>query len=200
MAEADSVQACIDRHLAYPYDIAHRLKPAQRHRVAEMVRPVRPGELVLDVGCNSGYLIDFLPATCIGWGVDVAPELVARARLRLARAEVAPAETLPFPDSSVDVVVLGEILEHVFDPVAVVREAARVARRLVIGSTPHEASPWGPQGSRRPEGHRFHVRCFTATSLGEVLCQAGCMDPVVEVTSWEGVPQFYCFEAAAAWA
>lgn len=196
MAEATSVQACVDRHTAYPFDIASRLKPFQRQRVTEMVAGVREGESVLDVGCNSGYLVDFLPASCYVAGVDVAAELVDKARQRLRVAEVAPAESLPWEDQTVDVVVLGEILEHVFDPVAVLQEARRVARRLVVGSTPHEASAWGPGQGRGPEGHRFHVRCFTRTSLFDTLQAAGFTDVVVDVITADGAPVFYRFEAA----
>ncbi len=196
MAEATSVTACIDRHTAYPFDIARRLQTYQRQRITEMVRAVKPSDVVLDVGCNSGYLVDFLPAACDVWGVDVALGLVELARPRLRQVAVAPAESLPFPDGSVDVVVLGEILEHVFDPVAVLREAARVARRLVVGSTPHESSPWGPVGRRKPDGHRFHVRCFTRDTLQDTVRAAGAQSLAIDVTVWEGQSLFYRFEAS----
>ena len=90
--------------------------------------------------------------------VDVAEELVNAAKRRLRTAQVAPAESLPFLDDTFDVVILGEILEHVHDPEAVIFEAARVSRRLVVGSTPHEKSQWGPGQKKGPEQHRFHVR------------------------------------------
>ena len=82
-----------------------------------------------------------------------SPALVEIATTRLVEAKVATAEALPYPDSSIDVVALGEILEHVHDPAEVLREAARVARRLVVGSTPHEEGEVGTarrEGARRP--------------------------------------------------
>lgn len=195
MADATSAQACIDRHVAYPFDIATRLKPLQRQRMTAMCAPIRPGETVLDVGCNSGYIVDFVPADCRCAGVDVAAELVEKARQRLTAAMVAPAERLPFEDDWFDVVVLGEVLEHVFDPVAVLREARRVARRIVVGSTPHEASAWGPGQGRGPEGHRFHVRCFTAETLWQALVDAGFAAADVTTIVCDGAPVFYRFEA-----
>lgn len=195
MADAVSAAACIERHREYSCDISTRLIELNVVRLTEMFAPVRDGESVLDVGCNSGYAVDFLPASCVCHGVDVAVALVEKARPRLASVAVAPAEALPFPDKSLDVVALGEILEHVFDPVAVLREAGRVARRLVIGSTPHELSQWGPSGKRAPKTHKYHVRCFTRTTLASVLGQAGFAGYEVAVTTVQGRPMFYRFSA-----
>jgi SAM-dependent methyltransferase len=173
MAEATSRDACIDRHRAYTIDIATRLNPKQVARLEAMLAPVRPGEAVLDAGCNSGFVVDFLPRSCVVFGVDVAEHLVAIARTRLARADVAPVEELPYPDSAVDVIIYGEILEHVFDPVAVLVEGRRVARRLLIGSVPNETSKWGPTGKHKPAGHAYHVRAFTDRTLRSALARAG---------------------------
>jgi len=192
MAEATSREACVERHRHYHIDISGRLGgkgTLQRRRIEAMVAPVLPAETVLDVGCNSGYLVEFLPRGCRCWGVDVAPDLVKKARRRLERALVAEAEVLPFPARSVDVVVLGEIIEHVHDPVVVLREAARVARRMVVGSTPHEAGKWG---SVSVPHHRFHVRCFTQATLRETL-SAGLGVPAISIVSHNYVPQMYVF-------
>lgn len=195
MAEATTRKECVDRHRHYHIDVGERLGghgAFQRRRVAAMVAPVRAGEVVLDVGCNSGYTAGFLPRGCECHGVDVAPALVEKARKRLASATVAEAEELPFPASRFDVVILGEIIEHVHDPVAVLREAARVSRRLIVGSTPHEAGKWGTASVHT---HRFHVRCFTETTLRETLLAAGLKEPRVEVVGRGGVPQIYVFSA-----
>jgi len=48
------------------------------------------------------------------------------------------AEELPFPDNNFDTACLGDVLEHVKDPVVVIREARRVARRQVLISVPRE--------------------------------------------------------------
>lgn len=196
MAEATNREEAIDRHRAYPYDIAARLSTMQRLRIGRMLAPVRAGDVVLDVGCNSGYIVDFLPRSCTVFGVDVAEELVAKARARLARADVAPAEELPHADRSVDVVVLGEILEHVHDPLAVLLEARRVGRRLIVGSTPHERGEWGPRGKRAPARHRFHVRCFTEATLRQVLAAAGLVDLKFEEIAERGAPAVRVFRGA----
>jgi ubiquinone/menaquinone biosynthesis C-methylase UbiE len=161
-----------------------------------MVAPVRPLENVLDVGCNSGYIASFVPGNCRVYGVDVSEQLVAIAKKRLVEAHNAPAEALPFPDKAMDVVILGEIIEHVHDAALVLREAARVARRLVVGSTPHEAGKWGPKGPRAPETHRFHVRCYTAVTLKAELEGAGLKDVSIRAVIGDRVPQMYVFSGS----
>lgn len=44
----------------------------------------------------------------------------------------ADAHKLPFKDDEFDTAVLGDMLEHVLDPVQVLREAARVAKKIVV--------------------------------------------------------------------
>jgi SAM-dependent methyltransferase len=193
VAEATSRDECIDRHRGYVIDIGTRLNALQRARISRMVQEVCPGDRVLDVGCNTGYIVEFLHPECVAYGVDVAAELLPWAARRLHEVREAPAEDLPYPAASMDVVLLGEILEHVHDPVSVVREAARVSRRVVAGSTPHERGKWGPGGTKPPGSHRFHVRCFTASTLRAALEEGGLRDVVVSAVSRKGTPQMYVF-------
>ena len=195
MAEASSRADCIGRHEAYHFDIAFRLSRFQKDRIIAMTAGIQPGDHVLDVGCNSGYIVDFLPRPIVADGVDVARELVALAQKRLNRATVAPAEELPYSDRSVDVVILGEILEHVHDPQEVLREARRVARRAIVGSTPHEAGEWGPRGKRAPARHRFHVRCYTEAELRAELEAAGLVNVQTIEIKEKGTPQIYVFRS-----
>lgn len=190
MAENTSFEACLDRHRAYP-DLEKDLSSDfQYRRVKATADRVRPGETVLDVGCNSGYFVLFCPIECEVTGVDINPRLVERARQRLKDARVAEAENLPFADKTFDVVNVAEILEHVHDPEKVLREAARVARKRIIGDTPHEDGTWG---ERSVPFHAYHVRCFTEASLRELLEKFG------RITHFDTVdigkePQCYHFE------
>lgn len=93
------------------------------------------GARVLDVGCQLGALpvaLAELGATVTG--VDVDDALLAGARLRAgcydARADFAraEAEALPFDDDTFDVATFVDVIEHVRDPRAAVRELARVLR------------------------------------------------------------------------
>lgn len=185
MAEATTLQACIARHVDYPDRWEEGMSELQRARMDGLYGLAR-GQTALDVGCNSGYAALIRPD--IVWsGVDVAPALVEKARARMD-AQVATAEALPFPDNSFDTVVLGEILEHVYDPHAVVAEAARVARLAVVGSTPHEEGGWG---KHTVTGHRWHVRAFSEEELLALLSEFGR----ASVTRLRG--HFQLFEVAA---
>jgi SAM-dependent methyltransferase len=85
---------------------------------------------ILDVGCGIGtYVEKFRMFSPDVYGVDVDPERVAKASENLPNIQVAPAERLPFPDRSFDFVFLHEVIEHVDDDRAAIREAVRVTDR-----------------------------------------------------------------------
>lgn len=107
---------------------------------------LRPGSSVLEIGCGNGVDAAIL-AGMAGpegrvVGIDVSSTMLAAARARPGE-EGAPAPAyllcnaaqLAFPDDTFDGVRADRVLQHTHDPVAVVREMARVTRpggRMVI--------------------------------------------------------------------
>jgi 2-polyprenyl-6-hydroxyphenyl methylase / 3-demethylubiquinone-9 3-methyltransferase len=88
---------------------------------------------LLDLACGGGLLA--VPLTGSGYhhvGVDRSQSAAAQAKRHGVRVALADVTRLPFRDGSFDVVVAGEILEHVSDPTAVLAEACRVLR---VGGT-----------------------------------------------------------------
>ena len=95
---------------------------------------LEPGMSLLDVGCGPGTItVEFADRLAPGRvvGLDAAAEVIAIAR-EAARANleflVGDAYTLPFDDDTFDVVHAHQLLQHVADPVAVLREFRRVAK------------------------------------------------------------------------
>ena len=117
----------------------HRHRHEARYDiVARTVRAHVPvGGRVLDVGCGAMSVADRLRDLDVEYvGVDFGAPHVAYAarkyadhggplRVRLGRCA---AEALPFADASADVVVFGEVIEHLIRPELAVWEIARVLR------------------------------------------------------------------------
>lgn len=106
-----------------------------RHRLIRDGTELEPGTRLLEVGCGAGAVLAVLGQEFPGarlTGVDIEPKQLDFARGHLQRSGVdatlveADALALPFADDSFDQVWMMWFLEHVADPVAVLREARRV--------------------------------------------------------------------------
>jgi 2-polyprenyl-6-hydroxyphenyl methylase/3-demethylubiquinone-9 3-methyltransferase len=89
--------------------------------------PTAPGQSLLDLGCGGGLLAPHVH----GYrhvGVDLSEAGLAVAEQHGIEPVHADVTRLPFDDGVFDVVVAGEILEHVLDLDATVSEALRVLR------------------------------------------------------------------------
>ena len=108
--------------------------PIYRSRLRELVARItphlRPGDRVLDVGCGNGTLGRAL--------MEASPKVVVEGLERFARGGEPivvhryEGGRMPFPDGAYDAVIVADVLHHEEDPDALLRECARVSRRLVI--------------------------------------------------------------------
>ena len=120
---------------------------------------------VLDAGCGSGYGSAELAKTAAGvLGIDCSAEAIAFARAEYSapnlRFEQADCSALPVSDGSIDLVVAFEVIEHLEDWRAFVREARRALAPggQFIVSTPNKLYY---SESRRSAGpNPFHVHEF----------------------------------------
>jgi SAM-dependent methyltransferase len=117
----------------------------------DITRHFAPEAKLLDVGCGTGWLAEhFRDYT----GIDGSPEAVAAAQAKGRSIQQGDVDQpLPFEDASFDAVVLKDLLEHVADPVAVVREVGRVLKpggRVFASSPDAQRWVWDDYTHRRP--------------------------------------------------
>ena len=118
---------------------------------------LEPGQRLLDVGCGPGSItLDLARRVAPGQviGVDASESVLVGARAAAEEAgdattrfEVADAMRLPYPDDSFDVVHAHQVLQHVGDPVGLLREMVRVARPgglVAARDADYEAMTWAP--------------------------------------------------------
>lgn len=135
---------------------------------------LHPGMDVLDVGCGPASITADL-AELVSPGrvvaLDAAPDAMDAARDTLAkrglleRVELATGDilALPFEDDAFDVVHAHQVLQHVSDPVAALREMRRVARPggiIAVRDAIYSAMSWFPQH----EGMDMWMSAYTATA------------------------------------
>lgn len=122
--------------------VQRRLIDRFHARLAAVVRDQHPAS-VLDAGCGEGFVAETflraMPSISLT-GFDPYEPSVKAARLRNPRGDfqVGDIYDIPFDDESFDLVCCIEVLEHLHDAPAALSELARVARKAVVLSVPHE--------------------------------------------------------------
>jgi phosphatidylethanolamine/phosphatidyl-N-methylethanolamine N-methyltransferase len=103
---------------------------------------IPPGAKVLEVGAGTGTSFPAYPLHCEITGIDLAPEMLARARQKIQengwshlKVMEMNALDLQFPDNTFDYVMAFHVVTVVPDPVRMISEAKRVCKpggRIVI--------------------------------------------------------------------
>ena len=118
----------------------------RRARLAQALPVVRryPACVMLDIGCGweARLLRAIEPYIARGYGIDRKAPPVKTDKLTVTRGELE--SRLPFDDESFDVVSMLAVLEHLNDPLSMLKEVKRVLRpagALVMTVPSHTAKP-----------------------------------------------------------
>ena len=107
-------------------------------KYADTLKPDYKGGRALDVGCGVGQVVGRLTeAGFEAWGVDVSEPNIERARKFSERCLLYEGKRLPFSDNHFDSVGALNVLEHVDEPEAFIKEVVRVTKpggKIVISS------------------------------------------------------------------
>ncbi len=113
----------------------------QRCLAAWTVFPRERISALLDAGCGDGFFCHWLSIRAQVYrieGVDISQPRLIRAKSRYPNVQFVRSELLhlPYNDIEFDVVTSIEVLEHHENPIAALREFARVSRRYVVITVP----------------------------------------------------------------
>jgi len=156
--------------------------------------PENSGRLI-DIGTGTGRLLELLaPRISQGLGVDASKQMLALARSRLSRADLAHCAVrladmyrLPLFDAGYDVALLHMVLHHAESPESVLAEAVRVLRPggtlIVVDLAAHERIDVTERLAHRWPGfsdETMHQLLIGAgLSLGERIAVPGNMQMIL---------------------
>ncbi len=152
--------------------------------VADLIREaeLRAGSRVLDVGCGTGnYARALQEATgCAVSGVEPSDQMRLRAERAATWAALlaGSAETLPFPDSSFDLVYSTDVIHHVGDRAAYFAEVSRVLAPggliATVTDSPQDIARRRPLSNYFPETVAIEERRYpTIETLRAEMAGAG---------------------------
>lgn len=190
----------------------------------EIIAGLNPAR-VLDIGAGDGLVLDLLAKRIRDRpelvGLELNADAVRRIRERGYGAhECSASSEYPFDDGHFDVVFAGEVIEHVIDPDAMLRECRRVLASsgtlvittpnllawhnrllMLLGVTPffveHSyVETYGPMYSvrRRPSVPVGHLRIYNLTPLKALLARNGFAVKTVQGCAFLPIPGLFTLD------
>lgn len=196
-ARSGDGDALVDRvyaHLSPIYDLVFG-PVLQTGRIAAVARlALEPGHHVLEVGAGTGLNAALYPTSCRVTAIDRSAPMLEKARARIGRRGYRhvrlfemDAASLTFADDSFDRVYAPYLVSVVTDPVAVVREMARVCRpggRIVIVNHFRSANPILSRLEHAASPLTVHLGFKADLDLSSVLARAGLRPLSIEKVNY----------------
>jgi len=180
---------------------SHRWRTAE-NSAAYLLDRLGPGQDLLDVGCGPGTItrdLARLVAPGMVVGIDAAPTVIAEASAEASGGNVSfrvgDVYTLPFADGSFDIVHAHQVLQHLAEPVAALREMRRVLRPgglVAVRDADFAGFIWAPSDRLLDRWmalyHAVTARNGAEADAGRRLLAwvraAGLADPVMTSATW----------------
>lgn len=154
--------------------------------IRKTVENIAGGGVLLDIGCGDGRVTDlFRDKFNYLYGIDISGRFINEAKKKGIMAQVVDINInpLPYPDSSFDVILCSEVIEHIFDTDFLLQECNRVLKNKghLVLSTPNLAAWYNRillicgfqpiQSEIRLKGGTGHIRAFTLKALKSLLME-----------------------------
>jgi ubiquinone/menaquinone biosynthesis C-methylase UbiE len=149
---------------------SHRWRTAA-NSAAYLLPYIAPDQAILDVGCGPGTItLDLARHASRGHvvGLDTGAGAISAARQAAARAgssnvrfECGDVRALPYENATFDVVHAHQVLQHLADPVAALREMRRVCRPggvVAARDADYAAMSWAPADPRLDRWQQLYRR------------------------------------------
>ena len=150
------------------------------HVAALLARAGLHPRAVVEIGCGDGALLAALAARGVGEALDgfeLSEEAAALARGRavpgVRRVEAYDGAHVPAAAGAYDLAVLSHVVEHVPDPVPLLREAGRLAAHVAV-EVPLEANLSAARPGKRAEAARIgHLHALDRAAIRALCADAG---------------------------
>lgn len=173
----DSLQYYYEDYMAH---VPERINFLERFYYEFIRKPlgIAPPGRLLDVGCGNGKYLDFMRS--LGWDVTgIDKGSVCEYPRSVLKIPVLDGHLWEhhFPDASFDVITLWFVMEHVWDPVQIVKECARILRpggQLIVSTV--NINSFEARVFKRYWWHLLapeHLWQFDTKSLGALLEKNG---------------------------
>ena len=119
----------LDKFYNHPNPLFRYIENKRIKKLIELAE-IKAADKVLEVGCGAGHILERIPEGKL-YGIDISEIQIKRAKERLgdkAELKKSPGEQIPFEDKFFDKMLCSEVIEHVLDPVPLLKEMKRVLK------------------------------------------------------------------------
>jgi ubiquinone/menaquinone biosynthesis C-methylase UbiE len=141
--EERAIKHDLDKFYNHPNPLVRYIEN-KRIRTLIDLASIKDTDAVLEVGCGAGHILERIDRGTL-YGIDISEVQIQRAQERVGhRAELkkSAGEALPYGDKSFDKILCSEVIEHVLDPISLLKEMQRVLKDdgILSMSIPNEGA------------------------------------------------------------